>query len=319
MAVSGPGRRPDCRRAGVVPRSGQPGAHEGRSDLPTPERARTRRLEPARVVRPLRRARERAQAGGDAGGRARCAGRSSLLRRGRGARARTRSLRLISLRVAVRDAARRGAPPAGARAESDPRRNDPEGLVAVQRPVRGSPADLRRRRFVRAPPRRRGVGGVPPVLHALSLPAPAPELEGRPVPAVAPGQGRWDLAPGVPRDALPPRPRQARRVHACRPAQPAGEPLRVQRLRHRQGAEGGGLPRGADPRQRDEAREARLGTSLGTVVLDVVRVRADDDLQRARRGEKGGVRERGRGLGAATTRCGTSDATRAITLGSPPR
>ena len=55
----------------------------------------------------------------------------------------------------------------------------------VQRPVPGRAAGVRRRRVVRAAARGRALGRLPPVLHALPLPAAAAGVQGRALPAVA--------------------------------------------------------------------------------------------------------------------------------------
>ena len=60
-----------------------------------------------------------------------------------------------------------------------------EGLDALQRPVQGRAAGVRRHRLLRAPARGRALGRLPPVLHALPLPAAAAVGEGRALPALA--------------------------------------------------------------------------------------------------------------------------------------
>ena len=82
----------------------------------------------------------------------------------------------------LKDAALRAARPAARRARARPRA---QGLDALQRPVPGRHAGVRGRRLLRAHPRRRALGRLPPVLHALPLPAAAAVGEGRAVPALA--------------------------------------------------------------------------------------------------------------------------------------
>ena len=62
--------------------------------------------------------------------------------------------------------------------------------IAVQRAVARRPAHLRRRRLVRAAAPQRAVDRLPPVLHAVPLPADVPGLPRRPVPAAG-CRARW--------------------------------------------------------------------------------------------------------------------------------
>ena len=102
-------------------------------------------------------------------------------------------VRLLPLRVDLRDAQGRGAAPARAPAGGAPARPDPEGLLALQRAVPRRPPDVHRRRLVRGPAAGRAVDRLPPVLHALPLSADAAGVPRRPVPALAARQPRRDL------------------------------------------------------------------------------------------------------------------------------
>ena len=82
----------------------------------------------------------------------------------------------------LKDAALAPAGPAARRARPGHR---PEGLHALQRAVPGLAPGVRGHRLLRAPARGRAVDRLPPVLHALPLPAAAPVAQGRAVPPVA--------------------------------------------------------------------------------------------------------------------------------------
>ena len=92
----------------------------------------------------------------------------------RGPASRADPVRLLPVRVDVRDAARRRPAPARPPSRVARRGADPQGRDALQRPVRRRAAGVHRRRVLRAPARGRAVGRLPPVLHAGALSADDP-------------------------------------------------------------------------------------------------------------------------------------------------
>ena len=151
---------------------------------------------------------------------------------GGGAPARADPVRLVSVRVDVLDAqGRRAAParPAAGRPRARPR---PQGLDARTTCSSGARArcsstsgSFERLRAGRA------VGRLPPVLHALPVPAAAAGAEGRALPAVAARLARGhhgdrDARPDVGARPLPPRSADPRL-----PARTARAPLRGSRRR----------------------------------------------------------------------------------------
>ena len=115
------------------------------------------------------------------------------------------------------------------------------------------------------------MGRLPAVLHALPLPADAPGVEGRPVPAAAARLDRRDHAGGG-RDLLSvPRPLPPRRADGRRAAQPARAPLRGQHERRQGRAQARRVQEGADRRERGAARAPRAAASAAASGLGVVR------------------------------------------------
>ena len=112
----------------------------------------------------------------------------------------------------------------------------------------------RRRRLLRAAPRGRALGRLPPVLHAPALPAHAPGLQERSVPAVAPRVARG-IEPAEMRRLLSFRDRFRRGVLTNVVLHEARGPLRRPRGEAR--SEEGRVPHRADPRQRPQAPQAR--------------------------------------------------------------
>ena len=193
-----------------------------------------------------------------------------------------------------------------------------QGRDALQRPVARHSAGLRRRGLVRAAARGRAVGGLPPVLLALPLPAPPPVLEGHALPAVC--SAAASRASRRRRCAACSRPAtaSARRAHPRRAAQPPGAPLRRARRRRQARAALGRLPAGADRGQRAAARAARLAPRWAPGALHVVGLRGDDELLLRRRGPQGAVRGARRPRPSGPRSPGTWAATRAGTRASRP-
>ena len=136
-----------------------------------------------------------AMARGDIVGTERVDDESSAGRVGRGAPARSHRRAVVPVRVAVRDAARRGAAPARAH----PRRARPRSSSRRTRrrttcSSSGTQAGLHRCRLVRAAPRRRAVARLSPVLRAVPQPTARPGVARRAVPAVAARQRPRHLA-----------------------------------------------------------------------------------------------------------------------------
>ena len=114
------------------------------------------------------------------------------------AAARAAAVRLIPVRVAVRDAARGGAAAALAARRGTGRGLRAQGRLAVQRPVARLGTGVRGRRLLRAAARGRALGRLPPVLRALPLSADAAGLPRRRATAVAAREPRRDRAePGA--------------------------------------------------------------------------------------------------------------------------
>ena len=138
-----------------------------------------------------------------------------------------------------------------------------EGLHALQRAVQGRAADVRGRRLVRAHARGRAVGRLPPVLHALPLPAAAPVGEGRAVPALAARLDRRHHARGDARADVVPRPLPQGRLHERVPARAARGSYadRPEQVKQEVSA---ALQEGAVRRQRAQDAQARRAALLGS-------------------------------------------------------
>ena len=199
-------------------------------------------------------------------GRARSGRRRAAARgRGGGAAPRADSLRLLSLRVDLRDAPRRGAAAARPQLAALEEGLTLKDATPYNVQFRGSRAGLHRRRLVRAPARGRALGRLPAVLHALPLSAAPAGLPRRCLPALAARLDRRHHARGEAARLLgPARPPPPRRPHPRRPARSARAPLRGARRRRGQGgAEEGQLQAGADRRQRAAAAQARRRARAG--------------------------------------------------------
>ena len=164
----------------------------------------------------------------------RLAARPARARARRGAQARADPVRVLPLRVAVLDAQGRRPAPAGPARGVAERGPDAQGRVLLQRPVPGRPADLRRRRQLRAPARGRGLGRLPPVLHAVPVPADAPGAQGRGLPrrAARPDRRHQPAADAQPVDVPRPLP-QGLPVQRLHPRAPGGQVRRPRRTRSR--------------------------------------------------------------------------------------
>ncbi len=182
---------------------------------------------------------------------------------------------------------------------------DPQGRHALQRPVERLTSGLHRRRLVRALPRWVAVGGLPSVLRAPALPADAGGVEGRPVPALAPGSAGRHLAERDAQPALASRPFPQGRDHPRRAARAAGAAVRGASRRGEGGARACRVPQGADRRERAQAAQARRRPRVARGQRGVGRLFADPELQRPGRGAEGLVRARGGAVGGAAARLGS--------------
>src|SRR5262249_29561703 len=123
------------------------------------------------------------------------------------ASARAPAVRLVPVRVAVRDAQGRGAPPARPARRGAFGGLRAPGRLAVQRPVARLRAGVRRRRLVRAAAGGRALGRLPAVLRPVPLSADAAGVPRRRAPAAAARKPRGNRAVAGTRlaAALPPR------------------------------------------------------------------------------------------------------------------
>ena len=241
--------------------------------------------------------------------------------RGRGARARAHPVRLLPVRVAVRDAPRRGAPPARAASPRARRRPDPQGLLALQRAVA--------RRAARCSSTSARSSGCAPgepwsgyrqfcmlflnplLLQAYKGIAFQPWLRGS-LAGIAADRGSALMSF---RDLFRRgRPDTRRPARAAR-AQARGDDRDVKgELRKRRASR-----RSSSSRTCGGSRSSCAGSTGSPGSHGVVGLRRDDLLRRGRRRAQGGVRPRGRAQRASGARCGTSAATKAATRASPPR
>ena len=190
-------------------------------------------------------------------------------------------------------AARRRAAPARAPRRRSGRGHDPQGLLALQRAVAGRAAGVRGRRLLRGAARGRALGGLPAVLHALPLSAPAPGLPGRALPPVAARGDRRHHPRAVREPAGRRRPAPAGGLHPRADARAPREPPRRPRRRGARRAPGGGLQARAHRGERARAPEARRQARVGAREHGVDRVRARQlVLPRGRRAQAG-LRARG--------------------------
>ena len=152
---------------------------------------------------------------------------------GRRARARKAPVRVLPVRMVVRDAQRRGAAAARPGAGRARRRHRSEGRLGLQPAVERRLAGIRRRRLVLQARRRRALGRLSAVLPDVPLPSTRSGLPRCALPTVDARQHRRDGRRGVPESS------QRARLRACRCPRarlPAGE--------------------GAEGVQRDDARRA---------------------------------------------------------------
>ena len=216
------GRGAARARAGVVPRPQRQRPLSRRPRPAQPEPAGLRQLA-APATRRLLRAPRRGRP------HRRHHRRRAAARRRRPRRARAHPLRLLSLRMALRDAEGRGAPASRADAGRAGRGLHPQGLLALQRPVARRAAGLHRHPVLRAARPGRALGRLPPVLRADALSADAAGLPRHRLPPVAARPhrrhpGRGDAPPDVVA-----RPAPLRRAAARRGAEPAAAALFRQR------------------------------------------------------------------------------------------
>ena len=201
---------------------------------------------------------------------------------GRGAPARSHRRAVVPVRVAVRDAARRGAPPTRAHPRRARREADHQGRLGVQRAVRRHQAGLHRHRLVRAAARRRAVARLSPVLRAVPEPAARPGVARRAVPAVAARQHPRHLADDRGRVAARRRALHEGRVHPRQVARQGRAQVRRRRPRaRRQGRTAAGRVRSRpDRRPAEEPREGDHRAEVGQAGLDVVGLRRSGALRR---------------------------------------
>ena len=216
----------------------------------------------------------------------------------------------------LRDAALRAARPAAGRARHDLVLKDSTPYNVQFKGARPVFVDIG---LLRAPARGRAVGRLPPVLHAVPLPAAAPGREGRAVPSVAARRRSTASRRSQMRDLLSFRDRFRRGVFTQRlPARAARGPLRRPA---RPGQAGGQarLQEGAVRRQRAQDAQAGRAPAVGPAAGRLDRLRRAQQLHRRRRAPQGRVRPPGRHVAARGTSSGTSAPTTAATRASPPR
>ena len=127
---------------------------------------------------------------------------------------------------------------------------------------RGARPRVRGHGVVRASAGGRAVGGLPPVLHALPLPASAPVAEGRALPSLAARLHRRHHAGTDALAALLPRPLPPRALHQRLPPRPARGALRGPAA----AGQGRGQARGPEEgdRDRERAQDAQAGRRAST-------------------------------------------------------
>ena len=167
----------------------------------------------------------------------------------------------------------------------------------------------------------RALGGLPAVLRAVPLSAPARGLEGRAVPALAARLAGGHPAGGDARADVVPRPLPPRRAGARvppRPARPQLQPQRAHGRRRQEGAALGGLQQGPDPRERAQDAQARRRAAAGSrrrasgpSIATTTRTRTPTRPPRTRSSRASPARSR-------RSWCGTWAATTGATPRSPP-
>ncbi len=223
--------------------------------------------------------------------RSRAGGRSAV---GRRARAREAAVRVVPVRMVVRDAQGRGAAAARPGARRARRRHRSEGRLGVQPPVERRVAGVRRRRVVLQARRRRALGRLPAVLPDVPLPSSRAGLPRRAVPAVDARQHRRHGRRGVPESAQRARLRARRRARARLPSGEGAEGVQRDDARRAQGPEQGRIRQAHHQGQRRAPSRARRRPAVEAEAVDVVRLSEVRPLRGVRRRAEARVRARGR-------------------------